>query len=685
MIAYPTKDITVSYTNTSNTTSTITSSSMSNNGTAISSKSFYDSSITNLINYYNSYNSSSITLPTFSGGYAYVTSQYGTPPKYTVSSVSRTTPSSTVVTTSSAHGFAIGDSIILLDSQNMEYQFYVKTVPTTTTFTIDDYQDSLLGTTISTVNYEYLVQDSTVTRTKNNIEFDILASAYSNAKYTNDFTLNLPGYIYTTTISIPTAKTITFSRAQSGTVANTIYNGFAIESINLDPAAPTAYTYTALSAYLTTSATTAVIDSSVDGIPSTGSYDLPLDSFAPNGYGYANAAYTNTATSVVLYGDTTNTMLSYFPVNSYVKIIDSVTSAVQYAKITSASFSAGLLTLGLTRGQLGVTATAIAIDSQFYVIERINVTSVSSSTTYTDLNLALSQGLDISTATISATATKVASTSIGFDELTISDQSISYFDGSTGGGTIWGVDASKPGIWSYSPPVVVAQLGGSPQVIGNSSGLSLIKNISYEPYTYLMTNPSIYVQAGTGSYIGQSVTSISGGKYSLTSNNPRIDLVAGNTSAVDGRMDFTTKLATFTGALTIGGILTIPLNSSVPTTITGGYLVRDTWHNVSFQNSWTNYAVSSFGYASYRMYPDGTVHLKGLIKNATTSKTGTIFTLPSGYRPANSKIYQCIAGGNGEARVDISAGGVVSVYNYKNGGTGAFISLEGVIFDVAGI
>jgi hypothetical protein len=129
---------------------------------------------------------------------------------------------------------------------------------------------------------------------------------------------------------------------------------------------------------------------------------------------------------------------------------------------------------------------------------------------------------------------KISNSSIAFDELVISDSSIPYFDGDTGGGSVWGVDASQPAIWSYKPAAVIAQLGGNPLVIGNSPGLQLIKQVSYEPYTYLLENPSVFVEEWD-SDLTQSALVLTGGKFSIDAKEPRIELISG-TSATNNAM-----------------------------------------------------------------------------------------------------------------------------------------------------
>lgn len=66
------------------------------------------------------------------------------------------------------------------------------------------------------------------------------------------------------------------------------------------------------------------------------------------------------------------------------------------------------------------------------------------------------------------------------------------------------------------------------------------------------------------------------------------------------------------------------------------------WHTVdsgnepAFENSWVNYDTNNFHGAAFYKDFMGIVHIRGLVKSGTvsTGSTGTVFTLPLGYRPS---------------------------------------------------
>jgi len=99
---------------------------------------------------------------------------------------------------------------------------------------------------------------------------------------------------------------------------------------------------------------------------------------------------------------------------------------------------------------------------------------------------------------------------------------------------------------------------------------------------------------------------------------------------------------------------------------TGNITLQDSedWHevgttgNAAFQNGWTNYG-GNFATAAYRKTPDGTVHIKGLVKNGTENTT--IFTLPAEYRPAKNRIFTARVSAANSVRLDVTSGGEVKL------------------------
>ncbi len=82
----------------------------------------------------------------------------------------------------------------------------------------------------------------------------------------------------------------------------------------------------------------------------------------------------------------------------------------------------------------------------------------------------------------------------------------------------------------------------------------------------------------------------------------------------------------------------------------------------AFQNSWTNY---SSGYTPARFKKDvtNTVFVEGLVKNGS----GTIFTLPDGYRTTGgSLIIPTVTNSNAIGRIDMAAGGEIVFVSGSN-------------------
>lgn len=111
------------------------------------------------------------------------------------------------------------------------------------------------------------------------------------------------------------------------------------------------------------------------------------------------------------------------------------------------------------------------------------------------------------------------------------------------------------------------------------------------------------------------------------------------------------------------------LNSLVesPTTIGNG----------SLSNSWVYDNSGPYNLPGYYKDPLGIVHLQGKLASGSQ---GTIFTLPSGYRPANTNTlatYGTTAGAPAVAIISVTSAGVVSVAFTA---TVLTISLDGLTF-----
>jgi hypothetical protein len=123
-----------------------------------------------------------------------------------------------------------------------------------------------------------------------------------------------------------------------------------------------------------------------------------------------------------------------------------------------------------------------------------------------------------------------------------------------------------------------------------------------------------------------------------------------------------------------------------------GSITLDTVHQVGaagepvFANDWTNYGAGE-PVARFRKFPDGRVRLSGVIKGGSINQP--IFTLPVGYRPANTGAADT---NHFQAIMTLVASGVGSVYIYGDGRvqtpTGnafTFMYLDGVEFDTESV
>lgn len=105
----------------------------------------------------------------------------------------------------------------------------------------------------------------------------------------------------------------------------------------------------------------------------------------------------------------------------------------------------------------------------------------------------------------------------------------------------------------------------------------------------------------------------------------------------------------------------------------------ESWINVgALSNSWVTHSVS-YPEASYYKDNAGIVHLRGLIKNGTTTGGTIIFTLPTGYRPSDD-YHQAVASNNAAATLKIEANGSVKI---AGGVSSTWLDLSGIHFRAA--
>tara|TARA_B100001564_G_C20470527_1_gene592415 strand:- start:46 stop:861 length:816 start_codon:yes stop_codon:yes gene_type:complete len=98
-----------------------------------------------------------------------------------------------------------------------------------------------------------------------------------------------------------------------------------------------------------------------------------------------------------------------------------------------------------------------------------------------------------------------------------------------------------------------------------------------------------------------------------------------------------------------------------------------TWIAPTFGTNWGNYG-GTYNTAGYYRDGDGIVHLRGLVTGGSYGSTGTIFTLPAGFRPGGRHLFSIISN-QAHGRLDIKSTGQVIPY------VGAsWISLDGISF-----
>ncbi len=116
---------------------------------------------------------------------------------------------------------------------------------------------------------------------------------------------------------------------------------------------------------------------------------------------------------------------------------------------------------------------------------------------------------------------------------------------------------------------------------------------------------------------------------------------------------------------------------------TGALPAVENWTAVTFQGSWQNYPVPSYGNTAYYKDQDR-VYIRGIVNGGGSPPNNVIFTLPVGYRPIQGHIFHCAAVGGSAAQVYVFPDGTVRYFLGPSlgGGTGPWMSLDQISFRV---
>lgn len=101
---------------------------------------------------------------------------------------------------------------------------------------------------------------------------------------------------------------------------------------------------------------------------------------------------------------------------------------------------------------------------------------------------------------------------------------------------------------------------------------------------------------------------------------------------------------------------------------------NEEYQSVTYANSWVDYG-GTHNSAGYYKDKAGNVHLQGMVKSGTIGQT--IFTLPTGYRPAKTLVFTVPSNGAFGVLEVQTDGDVVATT-----GNNTYVSLEGVSFRV---
>ena len=105
----------------------------------------------------------------------------------------------------------------------------------------------------------------------------------------------------------------------------------------------------------------------------------------------------------------------------------------------------------------------------------------------------------------------------------------------------------------------------------------------------------------------------------------------------------------------------------------------ETWHNLSYSNGWTDFG-GSYGVGRYRITPDGSTQLSGMVKGGTGVDGTVIATLNASYRATTDIILGTVGGTpNKPVGLVINTFGQIKVYGVS-AAPGDGVSLDGLSF-----
>jgi len=184
------------------------------------------------------------------------------------------------------------------------------------------------------------------------------------------------------------------------------------------------------------------------------------------------------------------------------------------------------------------------------------------------------------------------------------------------------------------------------------------------------------LSAGSGAITGGALT---GSSLTVGSGTP----FTVNSSGVAIAHDLQAPTAEISGLASVGSLsssgdvagTTGHFSSPVTVPSSGaGVTNGNGWTALTFNNSWS-------GTGAYKLFPDGTVRLRGTMTPGTTTDGTTAFTLPAGVRPTDSDEFLCsVSGGASWCKVTIGSGGACLFFNGVGTVTGNNVSLENISF-----